>query len=143
MVSSKQTPKGRLEYVPPNRRTRDDVDRRELDVDDDQTDRDARVPSHGKALTIDHILRVYQDFKRASHSDQKLNLPEFMGESNGDTLMDWIIQDESVSEYKKYKHPKRELLTKTKLGKVLCKGGAVSIYPKSEQESRGLLGDVR
>lgn len=76
-------------------------DRQDLDVDDEQMDEDALVLNSGKALIIDDIHRIYQNFQELSHTNQKLNLLEFNVESNGDTFMDQITQAESVFEYKK------------------------------------------
>lgn len=89
VVDSKQIPPEFPHYVPPHRRTGDDTDSLEVDADDDQTDRDTPIPNQGKVLlAIDDIHQVYQDLQTASHGDQKLNLPKFNDESNGDTFMD-------------------------------------------------------
>lgn len=72
--------------------------------------------THVKVLTIDDIDRVYQDIQATSHGDQKLNLLEFDGELNRDIFMDWLIQVESLFEYK-YKRPEQVQPIETKLRK--------------------------
>lgn len=95
-------------YVPPHKRTEDDSDGQEWDADDEQATRNAPIPNHGKLLSIDDIHRVNQDFHAASYGDQKLNLPEFKGESNSDTLMDWIIYDSTLSQSLNTRRPRTQ-----------------------------------
>lgn len=62
------------------------------------------IPRH-KSSNYD-LKKIFHGFTAAAHRDQKINLHEFHGESNGDAYQDWLLQVEAVFDYKKYKDPK-------------------------------------
>lgn len=69
------------------------------------------------SFTTADIHQLYKDFQAASLSDQKLSLPEFTGETNGDAFIDWMLQIDAIFSYKHYGDPKRVQLVETKLRK--------------------------
>lgn len=89
-------------YLPPWKRKSppSETRRHNGDFEDDQDN-----TPRGQPLSHADIHQIYQNFQVASHGEQKLNLSEFSGESNGDVFMDWLLQVKSVLEYKKYIDP--------------------------------------